>query len=90
MSRLNETPSASRTGGRHPGGMRDRLDELINPRPHDADEGGAGDRRPAPLDAAEDDPDAARVASLPGYAAGGAGDGSAGVGPPSQDHRGRA
>ena len=38
-----------------------------------------------PLDAAEDDPDAASVAELPGYSAGGAGDGDAAVGPPSQD-----
>lgn len=38
-----------------------------------------------PLDAAEDDPDAASVADLPGYSAGGAGDGDAAVGPPSQD-----
>lgn len=69
--------------------MRDRLDDLIHPRPHDADEGGTGALRPAPLDASEDDPDAARMAGLPGYAAGGAGDGDAGVGPPSQDHRRR-
>lgn len=39
----------------------------------------------APLDAAEDDPDAATVAGLPGYSAGGAGEGH--VGPPSSDHQ---
>ncbi len=39
-----------------------------------------------PLDAAEDDPDAGSSAQLPGYAAGGAGDGGPDVGPPSQDH----
>lgn len=38
-----------------------------------------------PLDAAEDDPDAASVAAQPGYSAGVAGDGDAPVGPPSQD-----
>ena len=69
--------------------MRDRLDELIHPRPDGEGAGGAGaGRRPVPLDAAEDDPDAGRAASLPGYSAGGAGDGDAAVGPPSQDHRG--
>lgn len=79
--------------------MRDRLDELIHPRPGDGGErgaagreggaeGGVGRGRPAPLDAAEDDPDATRVAALPGYSAGGAGDGDVAVGPPSQDQRG--
>lgn len=38
-----------------------------------------------PLSAAEDDPDAAEVAELPGYSAG-AGKGDAPVGAPSQDH----
>lgn len=70
--------------------MRDRLDELIHPRPgDDGAQGGAGRGRPAPLDAAEDDPEASRVAALPGYAAGGAGDGDVAVGPPSQDHHRR-
>ena len=70
--------------------MRDRLDELIRPRPDDdGARGGAGRARPAPLDAAEDDPDATRAAALPGYAAGGAGDGDVAVSPPSQDHHPR-
>lgn len=51
--------------------------------------GGVSQPPDLPLTAAEDDPDAASTAELPGYSAGGAGDGDVPVGPPAQDRSAR-